>query len=56
MLQEKIIKQVEVALDLHLRYPRRDMVVGGWVDLRPVGAVTLSVYFGVALSVLRSKE
>lgn len=49
LLQEKGIKQVQVALDLEIPYSRLNLIVNGWQEPGPLERVKLSEYLDVTL-------
>ena len=46
LLQERGIKQVQVALDLNIPYSRLNLIVNGWQDITPELRQRFLDYFG----------
>jgi len=47
ILQERGIKQVQVALDLEIPYSRLNLFVNGWIEPGPIERIKLSEYLDV---------
>ena len=49
LLQQRGIKQVQVALDLEIPYSRLNLIVNGWQEAGPIERIKLSEYLDVEL-------